>query len=60
MKNIWLYVMRVPAAKKEEQKLTGDQQRRLKLVKELAGAFSACQTEDWKKDKEEYLMEKYG
>lgn len=46
--------------KKEEEKLTPEQERRLALVDELCGAFSACQTVDWKKDKEEYLIEKYG
>ncbi len=46
------------AFKKEE--LTPEQERRMALVDELAGAFSACQTIDWKKEKEEYLEEKYG
>ena len=46
--------------KKEEEKLTPEQERRLALIDELCGAFSACQTVDWKKDKEEYLIEKYG
>ena len=52
----------VPAKKeeKEEEELTSEQKRRLKLVDELCGAFSACQTVDWKKDKEEYMLEKYG
>ena len=45
---------------KEDDYLTPDQKRRLALVQKYAGAFSACQTVDWKKDKEEYLIEKYG
>ena len=48
------------AEKKEAEELTPDQKRRLALVEKLCGAFSACQTVDWKKDKEEYMLEKYG
>lgn len=40
--------------------MTADQKRRVALVEELCGAFSACQTVDWKQDKEDYLLEKYG
>ena len=36
-----------------------DQKRRLALVEKYAGVFSACQTVDWKKDKEAFLSEKY-
>ena len=50
----------VPIKKKEEEELTSEQKRRLAFVDELCGAFSACQTVDWKKDKEEYMLEKYG
>ena len=51
----------VPAKKVEkgEEELTPNQKRRLAIVEKFAGAFSACQTVDWKKDKEEYLLEKY-
>ena len=45
---------------KEGEKLTPEQKRRLAIVEKYAGAFSACQTVDWKKDKEEYMLEKYG
>ena len=48
------------ALEKKEEKLTPEQERRLALVDKLCGAFSACQTVDWKKDKEEYMLEKYG
>lgn len=51
-------IMNIPKKVKEEEELTPEQQRRLALVEELCGAFSACQTVDWKKDKEEYLLEK--
>lgn len=40
--------------------MTMDQKRRVALVEELCGAFSACQTDDWKQEKAEYLLEKYG
>ena len=40
--------------------LTDEQRQRVQEVEELCGAFSACQTKDWKKDKGEYLLEKYG
>ena len=62
VKDMWLYVRQIvkPAEEEEEEVLTPDQKRRLKLVDKLCGAFSACQTVDFKKDKEEYLLEKYG
>ena len=65
VKDMWLYVRQIvkPAEEEEEEEeevLTPDQKRRLKLVDKLCGAFSACQTVDFKKDKEEYLLEKYG
>ena len=51
----------VPTKKEEkEEELTSEQKRRLAIVEKFAGAFSACQTVDWKKDKEEYMLEKFG
>ncbi|MBP5339463.1 MAG: hypothetical protein J6Z14_09245 [Prevotella sp.] len=59
LEKIYLFLtVNVPAKKREE--LTPEQKRRLALVDKYAGAFSACQTDDWKKDKEEYMLEKYG
>ena len=60
VKSMWLYVRQIVKPAKKEETLTPDQKRRLELVNKFAGAFSACQTVDWKKDKEEYLVEKYG
>ena len=61
LEKIYLFLtLNVPAKKKEEEELTPEQKRRLALVDRLCGAFSACQTVDWKKDKEEYMLEKYG
>ena len=61
LEKIYLFLtLNVPAKKKEEEELPPEQKRRLALVDRLCGAFSACQTVDWKKDKEEYMLEKYG
>ncbi len=60
VKDMWLYVRQIVRPTKKEEELTSDQKRRLELVDKLCGAFSACQTVDWKKEKEEYLLEKYG
>ena len=61
VKDMWLYVRQiVRPEKKEEKEYSPEVKRRMELVKKYAGAFSACQTVDWKKDKEEYLVEKYG
>ncbi|MBR2238206.1 MAG: hypothetical protein IJ887_10095 [Prevotella sp.] len=62
LEKVFLFLkVNVPEKKeKKEENLTPEQKRRLALVDELCGAFSACQTVDWKKDKEEYLIEKYG
>ena len=59
VKDMWLYVRRIVSPAPMEE-LTPDQKRRMELVDRLCGAFSRCQTVDWKKDKEDYLMEKYG
>lgn len=59
MERVFLFLTNViPQEPKRE--LTPEQQRRVALVDKYCGAFSACQTEDWKKEKEEYLLEKYG
>ena len=60
VKDMWLYVRQTVKPAKKDEELTADQKRRLELVDKLCGAFSVCQTVDWKKDKEEYLLEKYG
>lgn len=61
VKNIWLYLMKIPAPKTQDQDLTTEQRRRLALVKKHAGAFAVSKTDkDWKEVKEEYLIEKYG
>ena len=62
LEKVFLFLkVNVPEKKeKKEENLTPEQKRRLEIVKKYAGAFSACQTVDWKKDKEEYLIEKYG
>lgn len=58
LEKVWLFLTtNIPA---KRSRLTAEQKRRVTLVEELCGAFSACQTEDWKQDKEEYLFEKYG
>ena len=58
LEKVWLFLTTNVPIKRPE--LTADEQRRVALVDELCGAFSACQTVDWKQDKEEYLREKYG
>lgn len=58
LEKVWLFLTTNVPAKQPE--LTEEQKRRLALVDELCGAFSACQTEDWKQEKEEFLFEKYG
>lgn len=61
VKNMWLYIRRTAKRGKEKKKdYSPEITRRMEIVRELAGAFSACQTVDWKKDKEEYLLEKHG
>lgn len=60
VKDMWLYVRQIVKPAESKEVLTPDQKRRLELVDKLCGAFSACQTVDFKKDKEEYLLEKYG
>ncbi|MBO7139817.1 MAG: hypothetical protein J6W19_04475 [Prevotella sp.] len=61
LEKVYLFLtLNVPTKKKEKEELTSEQKRRLTLVENLCGAFSACQTVDWKKDKEEYMLEKYG
>ena len=63
LEKVYLFLtMNVPAKEKEkgDEELTPEQKRRLAIVEKYAGAFSACQTVDWKKDKEEYMSEKYG
>jgi hypothetical protein len=60
VKDMWLYVKQIVKPTEKEEVLTPDQKRRLELVDKLCGAFSACQTVDFKKDKEEYMLEKYG
>ena len=58
MEKVWLFLTsNVPV---KQTKMTADQKRRVALVEELCGAFSACQTDDWKQEKEEHLLEKYG
>ena len=58
LEKVWLFLTTNVPTKRPE--LTADEQRRVALVNELCGAFSTCQTVDWKQDKEEYLREKYG
>ena len=58
LEKVWLFLTSNVPTKKSG--MTADQKRRVALVEELCGAFSACQTVDWKQDKEEYLLEKYG
>ena len=58
LEKVWLFLKTNVPTKKIN--LTEEQERRVALVEELCGAFSACQTVDWKQDKEEYLLEKYG
>lgn len=60
VKDMWIYVRTIAKPKKKDEEYSPEIQRRLELVEKLCGAFSACQTVDWKKDKEEYLLEKYG
>ena len=61
MEKVYLYLSTViPQKPKTNRELTPEQKRRVSLVEKYRGAFSSCQTEDWKKDKEEYLLEKYG
>lgn len=61
VKNMWLYIRRTAKRGKEKEKdYSPEITRRMEIVRELAGAFSACQTVDWKKDKDEYLLEKHG
>ena len=44
----------------KERQFTANQKRRLSIVERYAGAFSAAKDKDWKKEKEEYLLDKYG
>jgi len=62
LEKVWMFLSTniQPPKSTEKKELTASQKYRLAEVEELCGAFSACQTEDWKKDKEEYLLEKYG
>ena len=60
VKEMWLYVRTVAKSGKKNEDYSPEIQRRMEIVKKYAGAFSACQTVDWKKEKEEYLREKYG
>ena len=61
VKTMWLYIRRTAKPeKKKEEDYSPEIQRRMEIVKKYAGAFSACQTVDWKKEKEDYLREKYG
>lgn len=61
MEKVFLYLSTViPQKSKQKRELTPEQERRVALVEKYRGAFALCQTEDWKKDKEEYLIEKYG
>ena len=61
LEKVWLFLTTniKPDKPKGDDELTQWQEARMAKVKELAGAFSACQTVDWKQDKEEYLAEKY-
>ena len=58
VKTMWLYLRQI--IRQEEKGYSPEIKSRMAEVEELYGAFSACQTVDWKKDKEEYLLEKYG
>lgn len=61
VKTMWLYIRKaVRRGVKKEEEYSPEIKQRMETVRELAGAFSACQTMDWKKDKEEFLLEKYG
>ena len=61
LEKIWLFLTtNVPTQPMHKVELTTEQKRRLDLVDELCGAFSASQTGDWRKDKEDFLFEKYG
>lgn len=60
VKDMWIYVRTTAKPKEKDKEYSPEIQRKLELVRKYAGAFSACQTVDWKKDKEEYLEEKYG
>ena len=61
VKDMWIYVRTVAKPeKKMDEDYSPEVQRRMEIVKKYAGAFSACQIVDWKKEKEEYLREKYG
>ncbi len=60
IEDIIISALQSSSIQKERVEYTQEQQRRLALVDQLAGVFSDCQTEDWKKDKEEYMAEKYG
>ena len=53
VKDMWLYVRQIVKPAESKEVLTPDQKRRLELVDKLCGAFSACQTVDFKKDKED-------
>ena len=58
LEKIWLFLTTNVPNKKSNT--TTEQERRIALVEELCGAFSVCQTADWKQEKEEYLLGKYG
>lgn len=56
MEKIWIFL----STNIEQPKPSVRQQSRMAKVRKYAGAFAACQTEDWKKEKETYLQDKYG
>jgi hypothetical protein len=60
MRSIWLYITTTLPI--EHDKKDNDERDKAKeLAHSFLGAFSASRTdEDWKKIKEEYLIEKYG
>lgn len=57
MEKVFLFLTTAVPHKRE---LTREQNRRVALVEKYCGAFTACQSENWKKEKEIYLQEKYG
>lgn len=51
-----VYVARLASKRKEKEV----QKAKLNAVIALGGAFAASNTDDWKKEKAEYLDDKYG
>lgn len=61
MRSIWLYISTAIPQEKDNSRNSDERAKAKELAHSYLGAFSSSKTDDnWKKVKEDFLVEKYG